>query len=765
MRLLGRSDYHDQSCWWFPGCQTVPTAPPGQRQLCTGYTGNYPPICTNQGSIGKYDRLNHVTKQPKALPILVRRWSSVEVGGHQVPLETKYAFKDHGSHIARLKSVDEVLTPLRFGCRLSSSRFNGDTKEYSVIRTVGDKSTLHEIGLPPLEVPARITLRRVSGSAGATTRDSPLLDKKSIDVAERSTQLAVHQKRTPNVYLITNHDIDNITELIETQSKQDYEAQSASTVLNLSHSPSSPRIAPVPGPTKGVTLPTGIIPSNSVPVLLDQPKVGTIHCGLEQFNIIPGYKRKWNGSGKVDSSTTELEVIWQDDATPNSEGYLTDADDSNVSVPFIYSEPGTPGHRRNNWDCNLMTNLPQIRDKGHAFNPASARSSISNWSWSLPRNKISFAVTNSDDEGDPERTPFSGRDGPSPSATPGLSPSRERPKTKPFLRYRVSANKIRDVESFPALPKRKATADWFSPLPEMTTHLPISNPGTLYDVGVDATCGTLSHDEVAPKASPLSRAMADQITGSKSMEFNWNVDTPPDKTDEQLDNDLHALSAQNELQEIRRKSAVKIHPSSPARTGSLSSIGSSIGASHHERRRSARVLSLHTRTLPTKSVPFSDSKKSMVDLGDRPVHEIARVRTIDNIHKGEGHNRCGRWRPPTPCPPARSPSPSECRDAIEDTLSDSESLTGNTRLASQPGVNTLDLVKGGLAKRTSLVREIAEPSLKVDHVGIYGQITGARRKPLNEDRSAGCCPEEGEVHECDDATNYPDGIPSIDWIG
>jgi hypothetical protein len=351
---------------------------------------------------------------------------------------------------------------------------------------------------------------------------------------------------------------------------------------------------------------------------------------------------------------------------------------------------------------------PQPRlDKGDALDLSNARLSISEWAWRLPQAEIPAIVPLSDSESN-DWTPASEAPPKIKTKTSirSVSSAPDVPKARRKVKSRttrgMAAPEIEDVVSFPPLPPRKTTGDWYSPLPDIgpssiSVSPPMASPKfqsrssqSLNDEGIDAT-GTISIN--APKTQrPRLRPVKDlQDSPTPSVVFDPDYD-------------------------LRRKSVVRAHPHTPARTGCQATMGSSIGASSGERRQ----------------------------ISARP--GVQRVRTIDNIHKPS--SREGTWtrnRPPSVCPPPKTPSPAELDDG-----------TNSSRPMSPPPA----LGSGSVNKKK---HDISPPLPKMDRVGIYGKITGTVRSALGLDTDD-CRDECPPKHECDDCARDPRN-PSVDWIG
>lgn len=747
-------EHQDRSYWWLPGCQVAPTAPSGHRDLCVGHTGSHVPRNTSRGNTDTFGRLHPVVKSFPAIPIVSRRWSSVEVGSHQVPLETKPTSKRHRRNIVRSTAINDVLAPIDLGRRFRSSTSTPGAIEHDIIRSVRERLTLREIRPSLLDVPTSITLRRASdeseeSSVGDVKTPPTSSGKQAWEIHEAQKSKSLHHRRASATYLITSRDIDSITELIEAKFSRSLEASPKSkrspSEVHVSSSRGS-RSSTV-GKTVGVT--SRSLLSEAASDIADRTRAKLPQCPLERLQVLQDHKRKRRGHAKILSAKTDHEVIWQDNTTtsPNSGSSSGGEDESKPSPSFVCSEPGTPGHHYEHDSCVTPPTRPQFVGKRNTLESHNVSSLVGEW-----QSNITLVAASSDDEVKKKNKKSSSTEVGSgvSTASPG-SPTR--PKVRPFLRYRASANQVQDVESFPPLPRRKATADWFSPLPEMEIYPPSMTPISARETG------SLSK-ELTPKASQMSWVRSSQLSPSKNVEFNWNVDYLAKTPEIPPTTEIRHTSIDAQLEGFRRKSTVKAHPCSLARTGSPSSMGSSIGVSHHERRRCPKPRPApppHAKSMPPKTSPSNSSPKTFIGA---TVDPIKRVRTIDNIDKGAHRDTCARWRPPSVCPSPRTPSPSEeCDDALEDKSEDS----GPSSILMTARTSHLERIRSVFGERMNSIKDISPPSVKLDPIGIYGQLTGTQRRTHN--RKSGQDWEREGSHECDNAANHPDRNPSVDWIG
>jgi hypothetical protein len=699
---VGMEEHQSHAYWWLPGCQVAPTAPVAEKELCLNHVGAHMPRKTRHGNTDTYGRvLSGMTRGRPVPPLLTRRWSSVEIGAHQVVLRTNLpAGLTTSEPRATPPAHDGQFTTKDLGVRHRSSTFTRGAIDHDIVRAVREKLTLRKVVDKQLETPASITLRRASPSVMS-------------EASGGSTPLADHygnilSRRPSAAYLITTKDIDSITELIEANLQRESQARislqsstrTGSSQSGWSHTPISNLSTKSPSVNgRGNVSSNGFVTGSRISVPEVQPIGSSSHSPMDYLQISTAGKKR-NAISRADSQNSVHEVIWEGGrGSPQSASSLADEDDQR-RVPFCVSssESGTP-RRLNSTEDEQTT-----RDKGNAFDPANARASINEWSWRCPQVDIAVVVTSDSDSPDtafvpkPIKSPIPSRPFfPHTAYPPLISRERTSPKPKPFPRAAISDDKQKDVISFPALP-RKRTNDWYQPLPEMQTSPLPTISKSLYDLGIDANAGDSGSRTVTPKASTISWVRSAELTRNPSVEFDPGYG-------------------------VRRKSVVKAPLKACLRTGEFSAMGSSIGSFQGQRSRSSAALLIKRK----------------------------RISTIDNCHKGERDAPVSRWRPPSVCPPPKSPSPSEDEDALE--------------RPSAPFAPWQKL-KSGIADRMAMIRGKTPQSPKVDHTGIYGKMTGSVRAVKGDPCLSNVNGEEERCapHGCDDCAKDPRNL-SMDWIG
>jgi len=534
--------------------------------------------------------------------------------------------------------------------------------------------------------------------------------------------------RRASAYLITSQEIDSITELIEANLKRNFRAHDRISA----HPPDTP--STTKSSRAATVTARGLLPKSPAPAE-SAVTIAEAQVKAQDFLTV---KPRQRPVGKIGSQTpserSTHEVLWEAGSTPQSLIDIDRAESSNTSSQY-QSRATSPAQQEKN-----------RRDKGDAFDPKNATASINEWSYRMSSVEVPFIATSSDsDSTDLTPTENPRKSKPKPYRPPiisAVSDNRIRSyKAQAPVRSATSVGEIIDVISFPPLP-RKETIDWYSPLPDIGIpprpdsappgpdiipprldstpsqrylETPKRSPSSrsLYDAGIDATGFKL----VKPITKSSWQSLVDRPT---SPEFRFNPDY-----------------------DLRRKSVVKSHPKAPARVGSASSMGSSIGSSSGQRRKSSIQLQQSTH-----------------------------VHCIDNTNKPSSRQTTwSKVRPPSICPEPKTPSPNE--DDPEDDSDDDLPNMGPRKMRSGY-VAQMDLIRDksppapettnhvGIAEpvvgfgpldRAAMIRDKAPPIPKVDSVGIYERITGVTRGGSSANTSR----LEPRANISRD--------PSFDWIG
>lgn len=683
--------------WHLPGFQVAPTAPKGLKELSIGHVGKYKPQMSIRGNTDTYGRILPRLWSDPAPPLVSRRWSSVEIGSHQIRLASTLPTNSvMSTPTARRPNKDnEHFPPRKLSRPYRSSTFTRGAIDHDIVRTVREKLTFRKVPSTQLQTPTTITLRRASGvscrSGVSTVTDvlTPANGPITGSTTPHAYPISQADSETDTAYLITSKEIDSITELIEANLRRNFRPHNRISV----HPPVTPSSA------RGNRSPTSslrsLFPQIASPafsaVTTTQAKAASsrLQDPLSYLQVTsPSRKNSRSDSRSPSRKSAANEIIWEAEGSPNSPSSIENSDRKRSSTSdnsSIHQE--TTSVTPHAHDSKSPRLPPPSLDKGDAFDPNNARASISEWSWRLPQAEIPTIVTSSDSESndinlDSEpplkatpRTPIR-----SVASTPDVSKVPTKAKRRVSTRPALTSPEVEDVVFFPPLPTRKTTNDWYSPLPDIGSPPPKSpSPKSLYDEGIDAI-GAIPTNLPAPNAQrhPHFSMMDRPVSPTPSIEFDPDYD-------------------------LRRKSVVKAHPQAPARVGTQASMGSSLGASSGERRRSS------------------------IKPG------VKRVRTIDNANRP---SRAGTWtrnRPPSVCPPPIAASPAE--------FSDNESTRAGSLLPNE---------RSGPVDRKR--HTVSPPLPKMDRAGIFTKITGTVRSALGLDDCEDDIPPK---HECDDCAKDP----------
>ncbi|CZT07919.1 uncharacterized protein RAG0_13195 [Rhynchosporium agropyri] len=707
--------------WETSGCQNAPTATLGNKQLCRDHTGHFVPKSTRFGNTDTFGRLIFQSLPGPLRPAVIRRWSSVEVGAHQISLQSMFSPSqlpesflvpglDNGDYADRFISKG-------LQGRHRSSTFTRGAIDHDIVRVVRERLTFRKIDtdtetllIPPLS----ITVRRASSASGFSGITKGLFDEERDSITGSGTETLIAQnqmedRKPSSAYLLTSEDIESITLLIAENLRQNVQSHN----LNRSSDKATSTALKTAKARRPFVSNAGAGQSEQVSVVRGiRAQQADIQGPADSHYLrVGGSKHPLKKTlKKAGTGGSVHEVIWN--GSRNSrQSFGSSASDPEEDKPvYTSSEPEiSPGMPLDE------VNRDKLRDKGDAFDPNNARDSISEWTCKLPPSDVKMPVTSSDSDSidhDPQAKIQKDKRRPLLRTVSSTPKERTATRVRPYPRYSASHEQIQDVFSFPPLVPRKATSEWLSPLPDMeimSTVLAAPGPAfkSLYNLGVDVTIG--------PSGSTIFNAPVLQ-----------SVDVSPSQSPEvglRPDYGFSSISStEARTDDCRRKSVIKPHPKATARNGQTVAMGSSIGAHSRERRKS--------------SVP-----------------RVQRVRTIDNAHKGKHDEPPSRWRPPSICPPRLSVgdvslSPAEPEDMKRQTSEERipELLTRLSRLRS------------GITDRITLVEAKSPPLPQSDCAGIYGTITGTLRKSID----VPCVPDKLR-HSCNDCENSPG--PSIDWIG
>ncbi len=243
-----------------------------------------------------------------------------------------------------------------------------------------------------------------------------------------------------------------------------------------------------------------------------------------------------------------------------------------------------------------------------------------------------------------------------------------------------------EVVSFPPLPARKETTDWISPLPDLSVFTFPDTSGSLYTDGIDA------------QLSITKRVSTSSLLNLRS----WEPETrePEPREDSSAEESLTRSKSTSllypqvllpaEESTVRRKSAVPLHPRVVARTGDSFKLGSAIGSSCGTRRKSS----------------------------DRSI----RLRIAEEALERHYHQDQTSWTKPrkdSGWPAHMSPSP----ESIHSRKASSEVSAPPHKLMRM----NIEKDKMRQDDRSNLIEGLVPLLSKVDHVGIYDNLTGAKK--------------------------------------
>lgn len=399
-RKAKMKDHQNQSNWSHAGCQVVPTAPRGQKDMCEEIDGHH-----TRSKLRNTDAKGRPSSKRTPAATVGRRWSSVEIGAHQIISELTAALQPTWPG-GLASPTSEYVAPRPFGPPFKSSSFTRGAMDNDIVRTVRDRLTLRKLPSLQLQVPASITLRRASAvSSQSGTTHTPSTAFKSSEPSVTSTPLAklqgLLQQQKQTTYLITSKDIDSITALIEQNIRRQYEPRRRSKATTTSSGGSEPPVVT----RNGVVVPRS---QPDVAIITAEAQTGFHPSGeqVDYLQVTSSARRRnssFNMSG-IDTPRSIHEVIWQGGASARSRASTFGDDKSNsMSYGDDSSGAGTPRAMFQHQECK--TGLQESsRNNGSAFDPQNANASINEWSLEIPKNDIALVVTSSDSESNDNST-------------------------------------------------------------------------------------------------------------------------------------------------------------------------------------------------------------------------------------------------------------------------------------------------------------------------------------------------------------------------
>jgi GR25 family glycosyltransferase involved in LPS biosynthesis len=441
-----------------------------------------------------------------APPVTTRRWSSVEISPRM----------DYPAHIPTLKGPVTACSGIHWAQRSAD-----------IIRIVHSQLTSRKFGPYHLETPATITLRRAS--------QQPDVPKKLKAQYHRSGSITPHMWKGSDYsskiasYIITEKDIRAIIELI----RQGFEDPYASYATSSSEGQLSMRSGK-PSRRKPSILPTGILPdcsslAETATTISHVQSTSAAHQRESVSQTITlNEHRRASTFTRVLSKNSVHEIIWEMSGSPHK---------SSLLAPTLSSEVGNIMRKQSNSTSDFVSPATSDSTGTRSSHPSPLSSPVLEQPfaclWRSPKESIAAPNEN-------------------PRSASGSSTKEESPPTRNAPISSVVARS--NILSFAALPSRKTTNDWISPLPDMNTCRDI-NSRSLYDYGIDATQG--SHPFL--------------------IDLNQIGPSPVQQT-------IPVVKAH----QARKKSVIQPHPRALNRLSGLSKSGFAVGSSSHARRKSSQ---------------------------------------------------------------------------------------------------------------------------------------------------------------------------------
>lgn len=716
---------------------------------------------------------------------LKRRWSSVEIGTHQVHVSPKKRKRNVGysavDHVVKLNGSSQ-----RSNKHLFSASF------YKAVRSVRAKLKERKV---PAHVPDSIRLKEAN--------DSPSIDTGTAQIPQENHKFSEIKgegklvDRRESAYLITGKDLESIAEMIATNMTANTQPQASIST----HSASSVFIfQPTRLPQFGQK---GLIPR------VGSPAQSTLTVAEVQVSCLnPLDDPKFESQSSTFGKQGMHEVIWKADGTPLS--IKNEAGDALITVktgPEMHNE--SPKASTISTASSLSTRV-QV-SSGHK----SVIAAIDDWSWEDSASLLVPRRSSNNNSSTIEEGGLPGRSRRRPAMSSFSETSVPRLADSSLVSPNDADHESYEVVSFPPLPRKK-TSEWLIPVTDIDSEtekpkerrLSLNKQRSLHGMGIDATLGTAVkrtgiaftspqrslHDrgigaltgpsmdtgsstslsptrtygafsssrasvpQIGIESVSLPLAKSNQISRSSLQaepEISIGTSSHPPKIN------IRVSSASRPDGPKRRKSSVKAHPKSTARLGSAHTLGSSLGSSSKQKR-------------PKKA----DSRKASTE-STESVH----VKCVDNRNRPS--SRSTTWskvRPPSVCPhpdhsiEASSISTANCtRHNSTDAANTDTADDGSNHTSNNEGSDMLTIGKekrkggangkGKLFKtpswqdREAMLDKKTPQFLKPDHAGIYDELTGVKR-----DRSMENVCEEADCEHPHVCSGESDG-PSVDWIG
>lgn len=708
----GRVPMSREGCWVRPDTQA------GFNGRRRGPLGGYRPAHLNRANTDtNWRKMPQATPGPLT-PVISRRWSSVEVrepsesnSRSEVTLSTSAAPRPGKTKLLKLEANDPSAT--------SSSPPHSDSSE--IVRAIRQGLTLRRVSEHYVQTPAVITLKRASPTSGvsrsSTIVRNPSFQTSDMDAVTHLATLMHHPvERQGSKYLISREEIDSISELIESYLKRNHRSYEVDDSRNMSITSSNFKLSRTSSLTvKSIESSTstiknfrppvftrqGIVPTTSSPIqstiTVAQVQSLPIRAPGSEELLMVAQKASLQPQAMTKSrlSKSKHEVIWEASCPIES---VIDREYRQESISDVSCSNNSSLQSTRSQSPRLQTQgSPEYKrpklDRIIAFDPNNANNSIEEWSWQLPQNGIPLTPSESesnvlyDTESLEQTSSFHGN------------------LSKPHMKEKLSDHEVlRSPTSEDPISVTNAIGDMdteyiisFPPLPRKTTNYWCSSPPEIgHPPRRQSTPLLAKHRKLSRRSSSthfLSKVGIDE-SGIPVTKVHKHDTSGPSRNHQTL---LARIRSDEEYQS-RRKSVVKPHPRALGRLGKVSTMGSSVGCSSRERRKSS-----------TRSI--------------RSTH----AQYIDNANR-PSTSRNGTWsqaRPPTPAVvlSTRSSSPLDDFDDDYPTIDTAREIPRHRR--------------SGPVDHMMVIEDASPPTSTLDHSGIYEMLTGARTMKRSDEEPVG----------------------------
>jgi len=359
---------------YVPGCPVAPTALKGQKELCRACRGHTGTFRTRQFSRGKAKMYRRMM-----LPVVSRRWSSVESGTHQICLT---------STLLARSAASEPMSP-NLSQRSRSSTFTRGSLDHNIAPTIQEKLALRKVGPKPLRTPTITTLHRASegnGDSEASNIADTMASTNGPHIGSACSRSQAHD-RCPSECPVTRKGIDSITEPTGTNMERNsrpHKCLGAHFSINIS---STAKV------TRALTFTRkGLVPKTASPVKTTitvaevQTTTATRKYYVNDLQVVSTAERSAKALSLAPCESTAHEVIWKPGDPPQSTTYMIEEGKAlNNSSSSTNSEtaPGKP----------LFESPESGKEDG--LDSKNETASIHRWSWSMSQKNIPMTINSS----------------------------------------------------------------------------------------------------------------------------------------------------------------------------------------------------------------------------------------------------------------------------------------------------------------------------------------------------------------------------------